>query len=63
MKDKPNYVTEDHLIYLDELRESGDTNMFGAAPFVVAKFGIDKTVARNIVKYWMEIFDGRTTTP
>ena len=30
--EKPEYLTEEHLLYLDQLRESGVTNMFGAVP-------------------------------
>jgi len=32
---RPEVVTDDMLIYLDELRESGCTNMFGARPFAL----------------------------
>lgn len=30
----------EYFEYLDELRESGVTNMFGAAPYLVSEFGI-----------------------
>lgn len=53
---RPDYVTDEHLDYLDDLRESGDTNMYGAGPYVVERFGITKKEARDIVKYWMETF-------
>ena len=39
--------------YLDELRLSGETNMFGAAPYLQAEFGIDKREAREILQNWM----------
>jgi len=32
--------------YLDNLRESGVTNMFGAAPYIVQAFGFGKDDAR-----------------
>lgn len=32
--ERPEGLTDDHLEYLDELRESGVTNMFGARPYV-----------------------------
>ena len=35
-------LTQEHIDFLDELRESGDTNMFGAQPYIVDEFGIDK---------------------
>lgn len=43
--------------YLDELRESGVTNMFGAAPFLVRKFGLKIEEARIILSDWMGAFD------
>ena len=33
-KDRPEEVTTEHLVYLDTLRESGDTNMFGAGKYL-----------------------------
>ncbi|MDD4779181.1 MAG: hypothetical protein PHT02_01065 [Tissierellia bacterium] len=35
--------------YLDELRESGITNMLGASPYLVDEFGINKNEARKIL--------------
>lgn len=43
--------------YLNDLRESGITNMFGAGPYVSREFGIDKHRARNIVSKWMDNFN------
>tara|TARA_R110000824_G_scaffold290860_3_gene479324 strand:+ start:90 stop:257 length:168 start_codon:yes stop_codon:yes gene_type:complete len=45
--------------YLDELRESGRTNMFGAAPYLAGAFGLDKYEARSILKEWMNTFSKR----
>lgn len=42
--------------YLNELRESGETNMFGAGPYVQAEFGVDKKEARRLVLAWMAQF-------
>ena len=53
---RPNFVTDEHLIFLDELRESGETNMFGARPYVAEEFDLDKQIAGEIVTYWMETF-------
>ena len=39
--------------YLDKLRESGITNMFGATPFIQAEFGITRSQARNLLTDWM----------
>ncbi len=52
-------MKEDYFEYLDELRESGVTNMFGAAPYLVEDFGITMWEARKILVEWMETYDVR----
>lgn len=56
---RPEFVADEHLRYLDTLRESGVTNMFGAAPYLVEEFGIDLSIARKILAYWMKTFGER----
>jgi hypothetical protein len=51
---KPEYLT-----YLDELRQSGETNMFWASPYLTSRFGLDKEDARRILDYWMKTFGER----
>ena len=46
----------EHMEYLNELRESGETNMFGAGQYLQEEFGLDKYEARSILKQWMESF-------
>lgn len=58
-KDRPEMVTNEHLKYLDNLRESGETNMFGAGSYIEDEFGVDKQDARIILTYWMESFGER----
>jgi hypothetical protein len=45
--------------FLDNLRESGAINMFGAGPYVQDAFGLDRREARNLVLEWMETFTAR----
>ena len=40
--------------YLDELRESGVTNMFGASPYIVKEFDISRKEARELLMKWMK---------
>ena len=40
--------------YLDDLRESGITNMFGASPYVAEEFEMNKDLARKYLTNWME---------
>lgn len=53
---RPEIVTNEHLEYLDELRESGVTNMFGAGEYIEQRFGIDRHNAKTILLYWMKSF-------
>ena len=39
--------------YLDRLRESGVTNMFGASPYVQEEFDITRKEARELLIKWM----------
>lgn len=52
-------ATQEYYEFLDELRESGDTNMFGAGPYLQAEFGLDKREAKNVVLSWMDTFSER----
>lgn len=45
--------------YLDALRESGDTNMFGATPYVMSEFGMKRDEARKYLVRWMNTFGKR----
>ena len=45
--------------YLDELRESGVTNMFGAAPYIAEEFGVDREEAKRLLVVWMKGFGKR----
>jgi hypothetical protein len=45
--------------YLDDLRVSGVTNMFGAGAYLEAEFDLDKPTARAVLIDWMETFDAR----
>ncbi len=52
-------LQEEVNLFLDDLRESGDINMFGAAPYVQKEFGVSKYDARDLVKNWMQTFAER----
>ena len=54
-------ITE-YFEYLDELRESGVTNMFGATPYLMREFpGMTKQEARKVHRAWMDTFDDGPT--
>lgn len=47
---------EYYFDYLNKLRDSGVTNMFGAGSYLQAQFGLDKQTARTILSKWMKSF-------
>lgn len=47
----------EYFEYLDGLRASGITNMFGAAPFLAIEAGLDIKEARTVLRKWQKTFD------
>ncbi len=45
--------------YLDDLRETGATNMVGATPWLQNAFDLEKEEARAILREWMDTFEER----
>ena len=43
--------------YLNELRESGETNMFGAGVYISDTFRLDKITSRALLSKWMKNFN------
>lgn len=43
--------------YLNELRDSGITNMYGACPFIENAFGLDRGESKRILILWMNNFN------
>ena len=43
----------EYFVYLDELQESGVTNMFGAGEYLEAQFGMDRKEARIVLQLWI----------
>ena len=40
--------------FLNRLRESGETNMYGASPYLACAFDLPKREASKILVEWME---------
>ena len=49
-------VVKDMHVFLNDLRDSGVTNMFGAAPYLQKEFGLEKGEARQVLANWMQSF-------
>ena len=43
--------------YLNELRDTGITNMYGAAKYIEDRFSLDRVEAKRIHVLWMENFN------
>lgn len=56
---KPPGLLDEHLQYLDSLRESGETNMMGARPYLQDVFDLESKEAGAILVYWMKTFSSR----
>ena len=53
---KTTQEEQEVLVYLNDLRDSGDTNMYGASPYVELQFNMTRREARTLVSLWMNNF-------
>tara|TARA_Y100001973_G_C5207884_1_gene342992 strand:- start:6881 stop:7042 length:162 start_codon:yes stop_codon:yes gene_type:complete len=51
-------MTDEHRIFLNDLRDSGVTNMFGAGSYLEECFDMDGKDARDVLMQWMKSFRG-----
>jgi hypothetical protein len=50
-------ITKEQVFdFLEDLRQSGVTNMFGATPYIQNEFGIGRERARKMLLAWMDSF-------
>lgn len=54
--DKPE-LTDEHKWFLEDLRQSGETNMFGAGPYLQEEFALDKKEASALLVEWMRTYN------
>lgn len=47
----------EYWIYLENLRKSGVTNMYGAAPYLEEAFDLEPAEARKILADWMQNYN------
>ena len=60
MTERPTVVEDTHLTYLDGLRASGATNMFGAGAYLLDEYSeLNVREAREVLLYWMASFEER----
>ena len=56
---RPAGCTDEHLRFLDQLREGGSINMLAAAPRLASEFGLDRALSLFILKYWIATYSER----
>jgi hypothetical protein len=47
-------IMRKEFIYLNRLRESGATNMYGAAPYLEMEFDMNRREAKQVLMDWMQ---------
>ena len=55
-------ILQEALVFLDDLRESGNINMFGACPYLEDMFGpefMNRRQSKDVLSYWMKTFSKR----
>lgn len=57
--DLEDEFTQDIFAYLDDLRESGVTNMYGAAAYIQQDWGLSREDAQGFLGEWMRTFSDR----
>lgn len=61
MSENTKYTEQENEVFafLDELRNSGVTNMFGASPYVASQFDLKSPEAKMLLIRWMKTFSER----
>jgi len=47
----------EYYVYLEDLRQSGVTNMFGAGPYLQKAYGLNPREAREVLGSWMDNYN------
>lgn len=50
-------TTKKTWLYLEWLRRTGQTNMFGAVPYLINEFGFDNEKAKEVLNDWMQNYN------
>ena len=55
--EQADYITDEHLKWLDDLQESGTVNMYSASVPLLSKFReLSMDEAKIVVTYWMNTY-------
>lgn len=50
-----NYYKEQYKEFLDDLSDSGETNMLGAGSYLIEEYGLEKQEARRIIVWYLSL--------
>lgn len=56
-KRKTTLIEKSVFKYLNKLRDSGETNMYGARPYIMRKFSLERNEAKGYLMSWMKNFN------
>ena len=56
-EDLPDKMVNEVYLYLEQLKESGETNMFGAGVYLEKHFKLPKGKAREYLADWMKQYN------
>ena len=57
MSDVYEKYREEYFAYLEDLRKSGVTNMFGAAPYLQEMFDLTEQTSKKVLSEWMRSYE------
>lgn len=60
-KNRPEGMTDSHVMFLDALVKAGDVLMFGSSIPLKETFGLDHKTAKRYLRHWMETFPSKDT--
>tara|TARA_B100000768_G_C11120751_1_gene307380 strand:+ start:493 stop:705 length:213 start_codon:yes stop_codon:yes gene_type:complete len=52
-----NYYKEQYKEFLDDLSDSGETNMLGAGSYLIEEYGLEKQEARRIIAWYLSLYN------
>jgi len=53
---RPKAVEDEHLKFLNDLRESNTTNMMAGPQYLQSAFGLNRAEAKEVFFYWTRTF-------
>ena len=57
MSDVYEKYREEYFTYLEDLKKSGVTNMFGAAPYLQETFDLTEKASKKVLSEWMRSYE------